>query len=203
MSADPHGFHDWHDDAYVDEWIARDADRPERVLMLRGVVASLPFDHGDALRVLDIGGGWGVLTAEVLSRFPNASVVLHDFSEPMLARAAEHLAGFGDRVTFRRADLSDPRWTDAVGGSFDAVVSSSAIHNVRHPATIERIYHDVFPLVRTGGEFVNVDRMPTDAPAEEQIEWLRAAGFGDIRVEQVDDARVALRARRALMHDPS
>jgi ubiquinone/menaquinone biosynthesis C-methylase UbiE len=196
MSADPHGFHDWHDDTYVDEWIARDAGRPERVLMLRGVVASLPFDDGDALRVLDIGGGWGVLTAEVLARFSNASVVLHDFSEPMLARAAEHLAGFGDRVTFRRADLADPRWTDAVGGSFDAVVSSSAIHNVRDAAIIERIYHDVFPLVRKGGEFVNVDRTATDAPVERQMEWLRAAGFADVHGERVDDARVALRASR-------
>ena len=203
-SSDPHGHHDWHGAEYVDDWIARDAERPERAVLLRDVAACLPFDPDAAVRVLDIGGGYGALTATVLERFPNGSVVLHDFSEPMLACAAGSLACFGDRVTFRTADLRDPRWTSSVGGSFDAVVSSDAIHNVREPAVIERVYHDVFDLVRREGWFVNldlvfaVDRDETGAPtAENQTRWLHDAGFQPVNAVPVDERRVRWEAFRA------
>jgi cyclopropane fatty-acyl-phospholipid synthase-like methyltransferase len=198
-TSDPHGHHDWHGPEYVDDWIARDAQRPERAVLLDDVAARLPFPTDAALRVLDIGGGYGALSACVLDRFPHSSAVLHDFSQPMLAHAADALARFGDRVTFRVADLRDPRWTAAVGGSFDAVVSSDAIHNVRDAAVIERIYHDVFELVRREGWFVNLDLVLAadgSSTVELQEQWLLDAGFQDVVAVPVDERRVRWEARR-------
>ena len=202
-TSDPHGHHDWHGAEYVDDWIARDAERPERAALLRDLVARLPFADDAAVRVLDIGGGYGALSACVLERFPNGSVVLHDFSQPMLDQAATALARFGDRVTFRSADLRDPRWSSSVGGSFDAVVSSDAIHNVRDPLVIERVVHDVFDLVRRDGWFVHLDLVfaADDAPdgaatAARQAQWLRDAGFQDVVAIPVDDHRMRWEARR-------
>ena len=202
-TSDPHGHHDWHSTAYVDDWIARDADRPERATLLADVAASLPFAPEATVRVLDIGGGFGALTAAVLGRFPNGSVVLHDFSEPMLARAADTLARFGDQVTFRPADLRDEQWATSVGGSFDAVVSSDAIHNVRDPRVIERIYHDVFDLVRRDGWFVNLDLVfespdadPSAATHANQLRWLHDAGFQEVEAIPVDERRVRWEAHR-------
>jgi SAM-dependent methyltransferase len=198
-TSDPDRHHDWHSVEYVDDWIGRDADRPERAVLLRDVASRLPFAPDAVVRVLDIGGGYGALSASVLERFPNGSVVLHDFSQPMLACAAEFLARFGDRVTFRAADLCDPRWTMNVGGSFDAVVSSDAIHNVRDPAVIERVYHDVFDLVRRDGWFVNLDLVfDSDAApnAETQLRWLHDAGFQEVAAIPVDERRVRWEALR-------
>jgi SAM-dependent methyltransferase len=197
-SSDPHGHHDWHSSAYVDGWIARDAEHPERAGMLRDVAARIPFDDVDAVHVLDVGGGYGALATAVLERFANGHVVLHDFSEPMLAQAAERLSRFGDRATFRRADLRDPGWTSRVGGSFDAVVSCYAIHNVRDPDVIERVYHDVFPLVRRNGCFLNLDLVhPLDEEhVERQIGWLRDAGFQEVDATWADMPHVLFRSVR-------
>src|SRR5689334_7307064 len=99
--------HDWHSGAYVEEWIDAYASI-ERTATLRGIAYLIPFDPGDAIRVLDVGGGWGPVTSTVLDVFPNAQVVLHDFSQPMLEEARKQLAQYGDAVTFHRGDLLSP-----------------------------------------------------------------------------------------------
>src|SRR5262249_15473310 len=99
----------------------------------------------------------------VLDTFPNARVVLNDFSAPMLAAARGYLAEYGDAVTYVRGDLMHPAWATAVGGPFDAVVSCIAIHNVRFPDRIRGIYQEIFPLVAPGGCFLNLDHVAAGA----------------------------------------
>jgi SAM-dependent methyltransferase len=88
------------------------------------------------VRVLDLGGGYGEFSAQVLELLPRARVCLADHSVPILDRAKQRLVGFGDRVEFRVCDLRDPAWTTQVGGLFDAVVSSLTIHNLGDPVAI-------------------------------------------------------------------
>ena len=64
-------------------------------------------------------------------------------------------------------------------GTFEAVVSAIAIHNAGSPEIIERIYRDIFPLVKSGGCFINFDR--ERPPLEDQMKWLRDAGFQDVQ----------------------
>lgn len=156
--SDPHGLHDWHSQGYVDHWISSDATHDEdRRPHLRRVAQLCAFDRGRPVRVLDVGAGYGMLSAEVLDEWPNASVVLHDFSAPMLGHARERLARFADRVSVHVGDLRDRSWTKGLEGPFDAVVSSIAIHNVREPAMIRQVYADISPLVAPGGSFINID----------------------------------------------
>ena len=69
--------HDWHSPSYVDEWIARDLTRDEeRRLRLRQMLAAAPFAADGEITVLDVGGGYGVVTEEVLRAFPRAVVTL-------------------------------------------------------------------------------------------------------------------------------
>jgi tRNA (cmo5U34)-methyltransferase len=181
-SSDPHGHHDWHSTDYVDDWISSDVTRDrERRPILRRVAELLPFERDAEIRVLDVGGGYGMLTREVLDEFPNSRVVLHDFSQPMIDQARERLGGLLDRVEFAQADLRDPAWVDAVDGPFDAVVSSIAIHNVRDPERIRTIYSEIRPLLTAGGCFANLDLVfPGALELETQLDWLRAAGFHDV-----------------------
>ncbi len=199
--SDALGHHDWHSATYVDGWIKNDATRDEtRRVRLRGIARALPLDRGDTVRILDVGGGYGMFTGELLDEWPDAVVVLHDFSIPMTDEARTRLATFGDRVTFHNGDLRDPAWTTGVGGPFDAVVSSIAIHNVRDPAIIRRVYGDIAGLVKSGGTFINVDIVAVPGPLAAraygrrqavgrgagepatlaaQLRWLEESGFDE------------------------
>jgi ubiquinone/menaquinone biosynthesis C-methylase UbiE len=184
-SSDPHGHHDWHSEEYVDQWIGKDVTRDaERRPVLRRVAQLLPFPRDAAVRVLDVGGGYGMLTREVLEELPNSRVVLHDFSEPMFDQARTRLGPLVERVEFCRADLRDPSWATAVEGPFDAVVSAIAIHNVRDPDRIRAIYAEINPLVADGGCFANLDlAFPGGLEVPAQLGWLEQAGFRDVRCE--------------------
>jgi ubiquinone/menaquinone biosynthesis C-methylase UbiE len=182
-SSDPHGHHDWHSPEYVDGWISNDVTRDaERRPALRKVAELLPFARDAEVRILDVGGGYGMLTREVLEELPNSRVVLHDFSEPMFDQARARLGPLVDRVEFVRADLRDPSWVESVGGPFDAVVSSIAIHNVRDPDRIRAIYAEIRSIVADGGCFANLDlAFPGGLEVDTQLGWLEAAGFHDVR----------------------
>ena len=90
---DPFGQHDWQSAAYVEQWVEmKSATAEQRAPDLRRVVAVLPTGQEAPRRVLDIGTGWGPLAYEVLLALPEATLVAHDFSEPMLEKAAATLA---------------------------------------------------------------------------------------------------------------
>lgn len=154
----PVGEHDWHSQDYVAWWVerdaARDADRRER---LRAMLAHAPFAREVAIAVLDVGGGYGVVTEEVLRAFPNARVALQDYSEPMLAEARRRLAGHGDQVRTVVADLLDPAWPAAVGGPFDLAVSAIAIHNLRDVQAIAECYRGIARVLKPGAPFLDYD----------------------------------------------
>ncbi len=156
--SDPTGMHEWHSGEYVKEWIGSYTNE-DRTASLRRIVHLIPFDPDRPISVLDIGGGWGPISALVLEAFPNARVTLHDFSEPMLQEARANLAEHANAMSYYRGDLMSPEWTAGLKGPFDAVVSSLAIHNVRFPDRIHAIYDEIFPLVAAGGCFINLDQV--------------------------------------------
>ena len=162
-SPDPTGVHDWHSDSYVRAWVDSQRDE-ERALLLRRLMHLIPFDPDAEIRVLDVGGGYGFVSRLVLETFPRARVVLHDYSEPMIAEARTQLADFGDAVSYARGDLMTPDWVESLDGEFDAIVSSIAIHNVRYPERIRGTYHELFPFVAAGGCFLNLDRVELPGP---------------------------------------
>jgi tRNA (cmo5U34)-methyltransferase len=176
-------------------------------------------------RFLDLGAGDGALSRLLLASFADAEAILVDFSEPMLAGAADRLAGRGSwRIV--RGDLSTPRWREGIPeGRYGAAVSSLAIHHL--PAERKRaLYAEVFELLEDGAIFVNLDyvrvrgplhglweeqllentvRLERERPegrtraeleeelfgdadedrpdtVDEQLQWLRDAGFEDVEV---------------------
>jgi hypothetical protein len=88
----------------------------------------------------------------------------------------EHLTGRFDYVL---CDFSKPGWRRKIEGPFDAVVSAIAIHNVRSPMIIKSIYAETFLLIKTGGLFLNFDRMTPSK--EDQLAWLQEAGFTNVK----------------------
>lgn len=152
------GEHDWHSEDYVAWWLkrdaGRDADRRER---LRAMLAHAGFPREAQVAVLDVGGGYGLVTEEVLRAFPRARVTLQDYSEPMLTEARRRLAGHGDQVRTVLTDLLDPAWTQAVGGPFDLAVSAIAIHNLRDVGAIAACYRGIAGVLKPGAPFLDYD----------------------------------------------
>lgn len=145
-------------------------------------------------RVLDLGCGDGRLLALVGS--PGVGL---DFSPAMLDAARARFAGRTD-VEIVEHDLDHPLPIDALG-TFDAVVSSFAIHHVDDDRK-RALYGEVFTLLAPGGLFANLEHVssPTSAlhaeflaaadgsedpsnkllDVETQLTWLREIGFVDV-----------------------
>jgi ubiquinone/menaquinone biosynthesis C-methylase UbiE len=177
----PHEPHDWHSPAYVEDWIARDQARePLRRTRLRKMLCAPPLARDAAIAVLDVGGGYGVVSEEVLGLFPRAQVTLQDYSRPMLDAARQRLAQYRDRVGYAVADLRDPAWTDAVGGPFDLAVSAIAIHNLRRLDLIAQCYRGIARVLKPGARFLDYDLFDLIGGVAAQTESLKAAGFTSV-----------------------
>ena len=191
----PHEPHDWHSPVYVDEWIACDVTRDaERRPRLREMLRAAPFARDAAIAVLDVGGGYGVVTVEVLGLFPQAQVTLQDYSRPMLDAARRRLAHYGDRVGYAVADLRDPVWTDAVGGPFDLAVSAIAIHNLRDRDLIAQCYRGIARVLKPGALFLDYDLFELIGGVAAQTETLKAAGFTRVDCLWLEGPRAILAA---------
>jgi ubiquinone/menaquinone biosynthesis C-methylase UbiE len=172
--------HRWDSQDYVAQWAERQATRETgREEAFHLMAETIPYDKVRPIRILDVGAGYGALTRFLLERFPNATAVCQDWSEEMMKLGTERMADFQGRFSYVLCDFSKPDWSERIPGPFEAVVSAIAIHNVRSPQTIEAIYNEIFPLVKSGGCFLNFDR--TNSPLEEQFKWLGAAGFQNMQ----------------------
>jgi len=172
--------HDWHDDQYVDGWIARDRTREERLPVLKELATYAPFEPNAEISVLDVGAGYGAVALHVLERFPRAKVTLHDYSQVMLDRAKSELAQYGNRLQFRQSDLTDPGWTKNLGGPFDLAISGIAIHNLFDNAQISAVYKAIYGQLKPGGAFLDCDHFGRIGGIDAHIEYLKQAGFKNV-----------------------
>ena len=150
-----------------------------------------------ARRVLDLGAGDGHLLALVLAARPEVTGVALDFSPPMLDAARARFRGL-ERVRIVEHDLERPL---PPLGTFDAVISSFAIHHLPHPRK-RALYAEVFEVLEPGGVFANLEHVAPASPAfhrrfleavggaedpsnklletEIQLAWLREIGFTEV-----------------------
>ncbi len=181
MSQPPPGFaladHDWHSAEYVDKWIARDLTRTERAQRLHEMISLAPFAKDAPIRVLDVGGGNGHVTAALLEVFPNARVTLQDYSQAMLDRARETFTSYGGQISYALSDLFDPAWTASAGGPFDLVISSIALHNLAAMPAITAAYEGIYGLLEPGGVFLNCDHFGNVGGVALHVDALKSVGF--------------------------
>lgn len=177
---DPWDHHDWSSQQYVNQWAeGQDQRELERQETFRLIATTLSDNSQAALTILDLGAGYGALTQFLLNHFPNARALCQDGSEEMAKLGRQRMERLTGRFDYVLCDFSEPGWGNKIEGPFDAVVSAIAIHNVRSPEIIKSIYGETFLLVKSGGCFLNFDRMTPSK--EEQLTWLQEAGFKDVQ----------------------
>ena len=136
-----------------------------------GESALLEFIPSGVRRVLDLGTGDGRLLALVLREHPDIEAVAVDFSETMLMAARKRFAEESRvRVVAHNLDGVLPEL-----GSFDAVVSSFAIHHLVHERK-RALYVEIFALLNPGGVFCNLEHVASPTPHLHE-EFLQRIGF--------------------------
>jgi tRNA (cmo5U34)-methyltransferase len=165
-------------------------------------VRDLRFGPDEELRVLDLGAGTGLLSATVAEKFPAARITLVDLSVEMLRVARRRFEGHPGRFEFRVMDYAREPLPGGPRG-FDLVVSALSFHHLTHGdkrVTFEKVHASL----ASGGRFVNADQvqgqtpkagwdhhehrphrapeagLPEEATLQEQMAWLREAGFEEV-----------------------
>src|SRR5262249_12255444 len=101
-----HDHHDWASESYVGEWVKRQqTEAPGRADRCALMCDLFPFPRDAAVSILDIGAGYGPVSMFILDRYPRATCVGQDGSEPMLRRARSLLVSYGDRFRTHLSDL--------------------------------------------------------------------------------------------------
>ena len=152
--------------------------------------------EGSKLRLLDLCCGTGSISKRALERFPGVSILAVDMDPAHLELGRRAL---GDRVEWRDADLRSQDWADDLeGGSFDVVLSATAIHWFQ-PNEVVAMYQTLARLLRTGGVFANADHMPVSS---EPIAARSNALLDAWQAEQLQEGEDYYVYRDALRDDP-
>jgi tRNA (cmo5U34)-methyltransferase len=125
----------------------------------------LPFDPGDAVKVVELGSGEGYLSEAVLNLWPGSSILALDGSPSMLERSAQRLNPYSSRARTGFFDLESDDWRPELDGA-DAVLSSLCLHHLDGPGK-QKLFRDVGDRLTPGGAFLIADIVaPRGSPAE-------------------------------------
>jgi arsenite methyltransferase len=137
-------------------------------------------------RVLDMGCGRGAVLTSVARKLTTGRVTgidiwsTHDQSGNAREVTERNAAieGVADRVAIETGDMRALPFPD---GSFDLIVSSLAIHNIRGTADRKKAVAEGFRVLKPGGRMVIADIRATGTYEEE----LRALGALDIQRQRL------------------
>ena len=160
----------WSTAEHALDYLRRADSIPHRV---EGEATLLELVPENPRRILDLGSGAGRLLALVKAARPGAHFVALDFSVTMLDEL-HRLFDADPSVLIVAHDFDQPL-PDL--GSFDAVVSSFAIHHVRHERK-RALYAEVFCALNPNGIFANLEHV--DSPTRPlHAAFLKAIGWED------------------------
>jgi tRNA (cmo5U34)-methyltransferase len=187
----------WTSNEHALGYLGRADSIPHRV---EGESTLLEFIAPSTKRVLDLGTGDGRLLNLIKLSHPDTSAVAIDFSPVMLEAVRRRF--IDDRsVTIIARNLEEPL---PEIGTFDAIVSSFAIHHLAHERKRE-LYAEIYACLSPGGVFCNLEHVASVTPqlheefllrigytvesedasnklldVETQLRWLREIGFSEV-----------------------
>jgi tRNA (cmo5U34)-methyltransferase len=187
----------WASREHALDYLGRADSIPHRA---EGESTLLEFIPPTTKRILDLGTGDGRLLALIKLEHPDTTAIAVDFSPAML-EAARRRFSVDRSVTVSAHNLEDPL---PEFGSFDAVVSSFAIHHLIHERK-RALYAEIYARLNPGGVFCNLEHVASPTPQlheeflsrigsttetedpsnklldlEVQLGWLRELGFRDV-----------------------
>lgn len=177
-------------DEWIESWDRQQelyvVNREQRFTVALDTIAGLAGDASQPLRFLDLGCGPAAFGTRLLDRFDGSTYVGVDL-DPVLLRLGDAVAErYGGRCTIRTGDLTSDTWSEGlVPGSFDAIVSSTALHWLG-VADLGAVFRTCRELLTDRGVLLNADNLrygPGSAPLQRlsdvlEIEHQRRAQAG-------------------------
>ena len=149
--------------------------REERFALICAAVAR---HCGPEPRVLDLGSGPGSLAFRLVRSLPAARVLAID-RDPVLLEIGRRALARRPQIQFADRNLADPELPE-LGASFDAAVSSTALHWLDR-AALSTLYRSLAAMLRPGGLLVNADHLREEGGV---IGQLTRGLEGDLEVTQ-------------------
>jgi tRNA (cmo5U34)-methyltransferase len=170
---------------------AKEWSNPQNALAYLNVADNLPhrsegesvlIDHltENTKRVFDLGTGDGRLIRLIKANRPGIEAVALDVSPTMLKSAREHFT-HDPKVRITEHDLSRPL-PDL--GYFDAVVSSFAIHHLKHERK-RTLYEEIYDIINPTGVFCNLEHVASPS-VELHVRFLKAIGYTPEKEDRAD-----------------
>lgn len=188
----------WRTSSRVVDYLNRINKIPHRT---EGEFLLCEFISKKTSRILDLGTGNGRLIKLLKGKIPILDSVAIDFSPPMLNEFRKEFLN-DKTVEIIEHDLTYPLPINL--GRFDAIISSFAIHHLKHERKRE-LYSEIFFFLKPGGIFCNLDHIHSEskklnryfrkimgqtpvnkehgkrlAKIDTQLEWLVDIGFVDV-----------------------
>lgn len=140
---------------------------------------------GEAIDVLDLGAGTGLLSSMILAQQRVGRLRLLDGSAAMLDQARARFSGLDRRIDYQIDDMT----TADLGGGWDVVASSLAIHHLPDEAKRD-LYRRIRAVLKPGGLFVNAEQVAGPTPMTDAryarlwLEQIRRLGVSETEVEK-------------------
>lgn len=151
------------------------------------------------LTILDIGCGYGDVTAEILKYRPNTRANLIDYSTEMIALCNER---FKDNSNIKAIvyDLNNGLPAVVHEEIYDACVSCFSLHHIEYENRI-RLYSDVYKVLKNNSLFINGDLFKGDSIAIDEwefdnwVKWMKSRikeclnkekSFEELKTTQLD-----------------
>ncbi|MHB1960364.1 MAG: class I SAM-dependent methyltransferase [Acidobacteriaceae bacterium] len=144
------------------------------------IIASIAW-RGDE-RVLDVGCGHGLMLLAAAKQLNSGRAIGIDIwsqadqadNNPESTLANARLENVADRVEIQDADARSLPFPDS---SFDVVVSSFVIHNLKRPADREQVIREIARVLKPGGQLAIADIRHT----EQYARTLRTLGWTSVQ----------------------
>lgn len=181
---------DFQDPAQARAWeIETIRKRPDRPRFIAAMAAALSARCAPGCAVLELGSGPGHLAEQIVATCAVGRYVALDFSAAMYDLVRTRLPAAADKAEFVTRDFRLPGWGEGLG-TFDAIGTMQAAHEVRHVRRIGDLLARGRALLRTGGLFLYCDHYAEAGDGKnpalhlaraEQPGVLLAAGFSDVQ----------------------
>ncbi len=110
-------------------------------------------------RIADLGAGTGNLSRTIFEAYPNVKIDLIDFSENMLSEVKNVLSKFKGKYKTITEDIFKYKLKC---NTYNAVVSSFAIHHAREEKVYKNLYQNIFNSLTDSGIFICCDVIEGD-----------------------------------------
>jgi tRNA (cmo5U34)-methyltransferase len=139
-------------------------------------------------KIADLGAGTGNLSRTILEAYPDVQIDLIDFSENMLNEVINVLSEFKGKYKTITADIFNYELNNS---TYNAIISSFAIHHARGENIYEKIYKNIYNALTETGIFICCDVIEggnKDLSSINEADWsifLENQGFEKDKIDQI------------------